>query len=314
MITQSVRPFIRRRTSAETVAKPSQRVPAPRSISFTHAGFVGLASLATWALPVFPASAQVPTKVHDADNLQVYSPDIVGHPGGIGLLQRLSSWGVPINEGGFFEDAVVDLGDGMTALIDADQFVEIIDAGGDVLISGFAVFGQITNDGVSGWLVDLDGNTVDFSISPRHGMGSTSGFLVQSEEAMGLLTVWFDYFAAGIQVQDTIQAGIPSLIPDVIPDIIPDIRPPRRGRRYCVCAYQLPDLTHTYVVKCSVMDCDLGNSCIHTEPGENGATYRGRCGWHEAPADAGFLFPAVAGMTCGLAAFGIAYRRRRLAN
>lgn len=305
MNTQSSSSYVKARIPAHSGERPSMQVPefsGPRSM---RSGLFCGAAVALSSMLICPALAQEQTKSLDRGTLSSSTPDIIGQPGNTGLLQRLSSWGVPMNENGLFADAVVDLGDGMTALLDADQFVEIIAADGTVLASGFAVFDQIDNDEVKGWLIDLDGNAVDFTITPRHGMGSTWGFLVQSEEAMGQLTVWFDYFVAQAQNQNPLLTGTPI----VIPDVIPDIRPPRRGRRYCVCVYQLPDLTHTYAVKCSVMDCDLGGSCIHTEPGDGGQTFRGRCGWHEG--DAGAFFPVLAGMTVGLASVCFAFRRRR---
>jgi len=216
----------------------------------------------------------------------------------VGLIDRLNTWGIPVDARGFFQDAVVDMGNGMSMHVGVDNFVQVVAPDGSVMFNGRVQFNLISAAAIKGVFIGLDGTGISFTVTPRQSLGSVWGFTLQTTvNGVDASPVWFDYFAV---LQDPIPVPLP----------VPEF--PKKGNRYCVCLYRLPNGTHGGAAECSIFDCDMGNPCS-ADIGNPPVTYGGRCRWIKVNDDgtAGFASAAFIGAAGAIGAGVLVLRRRR---
>ncbi len=238
-----------------------------------------------------------------------------GQSQGQSLTERLAALGVVVADGALSADAVVDAGAGEWLRLRTDGTFALGPAyGGLARVSGtFSI--EVADENLLVASLDVGGAPLGVYVTPD--LLSEEGVVAEFEDpadAYGLAPVKL------VAPEQAAVAGSPvGAVASPVP--IPVPLPPKRGRKYCVCIFKLPDGTHDFNTTCSVFDCDLGSRC-QGDAGQEGATGQGselgegtgvaaasakvagRCQWYEVKDDSGdsriALLLALLGLGLGL--------------
>jgi len=191
------------------------------------------------------------------------------------LLERMEWMGfIPLASGLPSRQVRLDIGENEFMTIGADGAFALHVGGSTApLMTGLLLPTSHDDQHFTAVIAPHRGPTIRTELTPWP--GSPTGIIVRTTDLSGTSPVTPPLIIDDFPGEETMGIGdLP------ISENVPIVTPPRRGRRYCVCLYELPDIhTTDYAVICSVFDCDNGKRCT-PEPG-----IHGRCMWVRGTTD-----------------------------